>query len=593
MAQASQPPKMGEQAHQSPPESGDLGGQLGATAWQNSSPAVSASGGQGGGKRYGTVALERIAWLIIGVSGAVRVIQYGFNRSLWADEAVLALNIGNRTYTELLKPLDYDQGAPFGFLFLEKLATQILGLNEYALRLFPLLAGLLTLVLFYAMARQYLQGYGILIALIFIGCIDTFVYFSTEVKQYSTDVAIALISFWLAQQTQLKLSTPRAIFIAAAGAIAIWCSHPAVLVLAGVTISLIARHWRQTSTSLTQARPRRRHLTALRRALTYQLLSPSNRIIYLSWLVSFLVFYLVSIQELGSNEVLQASWQSKGAFPEAYHPIATLVWLIERLGLFFHSPLGFASPWEDVSWPGILLPIIRGVLALGAFVVGCVSLARHRGAALLTLLSPVIVTVVAAYLQQYPFAGRLVLFLAPCFIIAMAAGLYHLVNAGSGHGRGIGLVMTVILLSQPLYNTLPLLYRPHLREEIKPVMAYVQAHQQPGDTLYVFQRGIRQFEFYADRYGYEAGEYIAGVDSLDDLDGHQVSAQERTRYINDLNQLRGRSRVWVLFSHAWVEAENQLMLSHLNCLGDRLDSFATVGAFVYLYDLSHAPSNCL
>jgi len=534
----------------------------------------------------------RLAWLIISISAAIRLIQYGFNRSLWADEAVLALNIGHRSYAGLLQPLDYDQGAPFGFLFLEKWATQIFGLNEYALRLFPLLGGLLTLILFYVMARQYLQGYGILIGLILVGFIDTFVYFSTEVKQYSTDVTIALICFWLAQQAQFKLSTAKAISIAIAGAIAIWCSHPAVLVLAAVTVSLIARHWYQTVTHLAAAKSYKHHVQALLQALHYQLLSRSNFIIYLSWLVSFLIFYLVSIQDLGNNEVLQQSWQSKGAFPEAYDPISILVWLIERLGLFFYSPLSFASPWENVPWYGILLAILRGVLALGAFGIGCVSLARRQGGALLTLLSPVMITVWAAYLGQYPFQGRLVLFLAPFFVIAIAEGLYYLSSTGWGRGKGVGLVIVVVLLSHPLQNTLPLLYRPHLREEIKPVMEYVQTHQQPGDTLYVFQRGIRQFEFYADRYGYDTSDYIAGVDSLSDLDGHRVSARERARYINDLKQLRGQSRVWVLFSHAWVEAENQLMLSHLNCLGERLDSFETVGAFVYLYDLSQPSSPC-
>ncbi|MDE5108199.1 MAG: hypothetical protein O4808_14405, partial [Trichodesmium sp. St17_bin3_1_1] len=59
-------------------------------------------------------------YLIIAFGVALRLIQYLSNRSLWADEAVLALNIVNRSYLELMQPLDYDQGAPIGFLIVEK-----------------------------------------------------------------------------------------------------------------------------------------------------------------------------------------------------------------------------------------------------------------------------------------------------------------------------------------------------------------------------------------------------------------------------------------------------------------------------------------
>ena len=59
---------------------------------------------------------QRLILAIICFGILVRLVQYLFNRSLWADEAVLALNIVNRSYLELLEPLDYEQGAPIGFL---------------------------------------------------------------------------------------------------------------------------------------------------------------------------------------------------------------------------------------------------------------------------------------------------------------------------------------------------------------------------------------------------------------------------------------------------------------------------------------------
>src|SRR5207244_11823416 len=60
-------------------------------------------------------------------------------RSLWLDEALLALNIVRRPLSGMFRPLDYNQGAPVGFLLLEKLVTHAFGNGELSLRLIPLI----------------------------------------------------------------------------------------------------------------------------------------------------------------------------------------------------------------------------------------------------------------------------------------------------------------------------------------------------------------------------------------------------------------------------------------------------------------------
>src|SRR5258706_8289415 len=69
----------------------------------------------------------------------LRLRQYLTWRSLWLDEAMLALNITGRSFAGLLQPLDYDQGGPLGFLLAEKLVITLLGNNELSLRLIPFL----------------------------------------------------------------------------------------------------------------------------------------------------------------------------------------------------------------------------------------------------------------------------------------------------------------------------------------------------------------------------------------------------------------------------------------------------------------------
>ena len=76
----------------------------------------------------------------------LRLRQYLFNRSLWLDEAYLAISFMGRDLSELLlQPLANNQAAPLGFLLLVKAVTSVLGTHDWTLRLMPLLSGVLSL----------------------------------------------------------------------------------------------------------------------------------------------------------------------------------------------------------------------------------------------------------------------------------------------------------------------------------------------------------------------------------------------------------------------------------------------------------------
>src|SRR5688572_9007696 len=120
------------------------------------------------------------AALLILFGAMLRLRQYLTGRSLWADEAMLALNIVGRDFSGMFQPLDYDQGAPVGFLLVEKLFNLILGKHELALRLFPLLVGLLSLWLFYLLLQRLTSGAGLLLALALFAFNPRLVYYSSE-----------------------------------------------------------------------------------------------------------------------------------------------------------------------------------------------------------------------------------------------------------------------------------------------------------------------------------------------------------------------------------------------------------------------------
>lgn len=490
---------------------------------------------------------EKVVWFIIGFGVVVRVAQYVWNRSLWADEAVLALNIVNRSFWGLVQPLDYDQGAPLGFLMVEKLAVEVFGDNEYALRLFPLICGVVSLVLFYQLAKRFIQDWGLAIALGLFASLHYLVYYSSEVKQYSSDVAIALFCTLLSLRLlSKKLGIYDVIILSLGGAIAIWFSHPAIFVLAGVGGSCF--------------------LLKLAKKAAINL--ANYLIIYGSWIISFVAFYFISIKNLSSDEDLLTSWQK--AFPS--FPL-DIIWYLDAFAKFFYRPLGFDGPFDG--------------LAIVIFVIGCIAYYRRHKQGLLIIVSPILVTFLASALQKYPFRSRLVLFLTPFVILLIAEGIDYLRRQTKYKFAPIvSFLVLLLLLAPPLINASQLIFKPHLRGEIKPVISYVKTNQKPGDILYIYQRGKYQFIYYAEKFGYQPGDYIIGVDDLDKYDGKKLSEAEWQRYKTDLDKLRGNKRVWLLFSHATVASENKKITSYLDTIGKQIDFFEQPGAFVYLYDLT-------
>ena len=140
----------------------------------------------------------RAAWcswlpLVLLVVGAeMRVRQFLGNRSLWLDESLIARDIAGTSFAGLTRPLRNNQGAPLLWLWSERGVTRLLGGGEQAFRLVPLLAGLLVLVLIWILARELLPAAAVPVAVGVVVLNPALLDYSTEVKQYESDVAVFL-----------------------------------------------------------------------------------------------------------------------------------------------------------------------------------------------------------------------------------------------------------------------------------------------------------------------------------------------------------------------------------------------------------------
>jgi len=181
---------------------------------------------------------ERLLVVCLLVSGIIlRIWQYMANRSLWLDECFLALNLIHRSFAGLTQPLDHNQAAPLLFLFIQKAVIIVLGNGEFALRLFPLMAGILSLFLMYKTTKKYLQGIAAYMALALFCFSAALIYYSSENKQYASDAMFTLVLLLAAYPCLQDAAKPKNyMFLTGAGFVAMWMSHPAVFVLAGIGI---------------------------------------------------------------------------------------------------------------------------------------------------------------------------------------------------------------------------------------------------------------------------------------------------------------------------------------------------------------------
>lgn len=478
-----------------------------------------------------------LTWLAVGLGLALRLRQYLSDRALWLDEVMISLNVLRRSFTQLLQPLDYNQGAPPGFLWLQKVSTLWLGEGEWALRLMPFLAGALALLWFAALARRYLPPAAVPLAVALFALSDSLIYYSAEAKQYAGDVLMAVAVLWLAAD-MLAAERPglwRWLGWAAFGAAWVWFSHPAVFMLAGAGGGVLLawglrRDWSRLWKSAAVA---------------------------LFWAASFAVFYLFFLRSLSGAQDLQAYW--RGDFLEL-----RLSWLLGAFFAMFETWLGSATAASLAAWAGVAG---GGVWAL------------QRRVELPVVVLPWLTALVASALHLYPFSGRLILFLAPGAFLLAAAGVHQLLAlASQARSSWVGFVLPALLLLEPAYVAAFHFVSPRTTNEIKPVLQYLQQQAQTDDLLYVDWPVNIVLDYYGPRYPLPVREIRYGVES------NAWAAQ-----MKDLAQLPARPRVWLLYSHegsAETEENRTALLSALDLRGQKLDAYLVPGAAVYLYDLS-------
>jgi len=358
--------------------------------------------------------------VVVGLGVFLRIVTYLSNRAFWMDEGSLWGNLAGKRAFDFAEPLRGDQLAPIGFLIAQRALMAVMGTSTLASRLIPLICAIAGLFLFWRVTARILPRRPALIALVLFALSDDLIYYSSELKPYSMDLAVGLaITLAAIDSVPGSLSLRRAAVLALAAVAAPWFSFASAFVVGGCGATLIvgslrAGQWRDSTIWV---------------------------LIAIAWLASLYLSYRASSALLSPYTTMYIFWHF--AFLPVWPWPISLSRLVATAGILletFVNPLNLLAP----SWPraAVIFPI---VLLLG----GGASLARRSWPAWAILVLPIALAVVASALGRYPLHGRLILELVPALFLLIAEGTEWLRTWDRGRIKLGYATVLIVLLAYP------------------------------------------------------------------------------------------------------------------------------------------------
>lgn len=474
-------------------------------------------------------------WMAIALGILARVIQYMHNRSLWLDEAMLAMNVVERGFRELLLPLDYMQAAPVGFLIVTKLFVNMFGTSEYVLRILPFTAGVISIPLFYMLTRNILKHEAVNIAVILFALSQYAIYYSVEFKPYSIDVLAVIIMLILSirlYQNNFKIND--ALLLGCAGVIAVWFSYAIIFVMTatGFTLLIVCL---QTSNSI----------------IKHKIISIVG--IGGFWAVSFLINFL-SFTKAAAHEELFLIWADRFApFPPV--SVSDLLWYPSTVFGLLGRPFGFS-----------FTPVIA-IIALAGIVAWWVE---NKKIFLFSFVGSIFILFALSAANLYPINYHLVLFLLPIGFIVVAEGLYQMYRNIRLQHIVIAFLFIAVIVYPPVKGGLKNVWSHQRREETRPLIHYLLDAKEESDIIYVYYGAVPAFKYYT---RYQSVPFIRG----------EFNRRNPRGYYSELASIADTTSIWILFSHVYQD-EEALIVEYLENKRTKAKYIRETGASLYRFN---------
>ena len=446
------------------------------------------------------------------IAVVLRCIHYFGRSSMWLDELASAFNITERNFYQLAtETLGFNQVAPLGFLWLQKLSTLVFGVNDHAFRFFPFVLSLVAIGLFLSICKNFLKGIPLLGAFTLFGLSVGMVFYGGESKQYSGDVTAALFLVWSGLQLIKGNYKPSSVWIIAlAGFLLIFCSMPAV-VIAPFVLLIVLVHMLKGRYTIP-----RRHFA----------------IVAITWALAcmLLTYYAKFIISTDTQQAMSNYW-SRG-----FAPLSSVGDFLQWIAMKLQKELSFSLAWLAADIVPQLGFVSWAILILS--IPGTIFLSKQYGILVTVLLSPTIIALLLSILRLLPFDGRVSIYATWPLIITGMAGVAALREWAPKiflSGVSTAIALLVALPIGILIIAAPPLHPPYNGQSAQPVLKELKKQMQPEDILYVYFKSKYAIRFYGPREGitkYVPGRGYSTVEPI----------------LRDIDSLRGNKRVWFFFT---------------------------------------------
>jgi hypothetical protein len=431
---------------------------------------------------------------------ALRLVHYVGNRAPWTDELLLLQSLYTRSFSGLLSNLDSAQMAPLGWLWAVKACIEFGGHNMFAARFVALVCGMTAFLLFARICWVRLPISAAVFAIYAFAVFEPLIYFSAEVKQYGTDllVAVGALALFFCLRGRDSWGFRHYIFLAGFGVVTVWLSHPAPVLLAALGVTLLVDRLKIM---------KRRDLLVL-------------LLIGVFWMLSFAATFYLALSDTAVMAV-----KRELAFPGRYMPLlpkseADIFWYYEAVGWLFES-VGF---------------VLTGLAAI-FFLAGFTSCWQTDRLLSIALVLPLLLILLISAAHLYPFWHRLLLFLAPALLMLTALGVHAAITSAPRLRLAIRL-SALLLLAMPSAQSFghALQSPPYGREEVRSLHEALANDMLPDDAVFVsFSASLYWRVYMADDPKFA---------NITVVHGPNPSKLTITQHAQAMKPLRAHRRIW-------------------------------------------------
>ena len=463
-------------------------------------------------------------------------------RSFWLDEAYLANIVVMENIDEVFNVNQYLNFAfpPPLFTTTLYLISNILQPNEFNLRLLPAISGILCLPLVYKLTKSFFDEQTAAIALFLCSFNSIFIFFSKELKQYTTEALFALFAIYI---TERVIDNNR---VRSFGYFLITCllgfgfSHSFVFIFPILSI-----------------------------VICVNVINKRSILAYLNLIFGFIAFgiyYMFFLKKYIASKIIEY-WTH--AYVD-YSSFPNFIW--------WHCKKTYSLFSAYSSFPKSLgiLHEIYVLIILCIFFLGLYRCYKNKSRFLSYLIVPISLAYFLALIHRYPVTPRTYLFTLPLVLITIAVGLRNL-----GFIIKLKIKSSLAMLSfflflgtsyafKPIYKYIIFYDKEYMRvEQIRTVLDKVKINIRNDDLIHIHPRATIAYKFYKNI-----------------LNKKVIYGNFREYYFKDDNG----KRIWIIFSHL-NESQRQEYIEYMDDKRDILLTIIEPGAAAYLFDVASTVEN--